>query len=235
MTTPSVVQHTEASKRVLSGLSTPELMLTETMPTTVQKADSGVVIPTAPKTVFTTTPVTVRPTITKDAQKTVETTQKQKTSRGERKISRGEQATTEPEPELNFTFKPYVKTNLSTAQFNKILDGTGLDGYGESYYRLEQKHDINGVYAMSVAFLESGYGKHLINRNNFYGMRGDGGWLSFDSPSENIAYFGKLMMRDCYTSKETISGIGTVYCPDPIEDWAGQVKGIMRRSYDKVS
>lgn len=132
-----------------------------------------------------------------------------------------------------FTYNPYIKSNLSVEQYNKILAGTGLAGCGESYYRMEQEYNVNGLFALSVACLESGYGKHKANTNNFYGMRSSKGWMAFESPDANIQYFGKLMNKSLYKGKD-ILGIGATYCPGTHVDWANKVKSIMSNSFNKL-
>ena len=132
-----------------------------------------------------------------------------------------------------FTYNPYIKSNLSVEQYNKILAGTGLAGCGESYYRMEQEYNVNGLFALSVACLESGYGKHRASTNNFYGMRSSKGWMSFESPDANIQYFGKLMNKSLYKGKD-ILGIGATYCPGTHVDWANKVKSIMSNSFNKI-
>ena len=132
-----------------------------------------------------------------------------------------------------FTYNPYVKSNLSVEQYNKILAGTGLAGCGESYYNMEQTYNVNGLFALSVACLESGYGKYRANTNNFYGMRSSKGWMSFETPDANIQYFGKLMNKSCYYGKD-ILGIGATYCPGTYQDWVGKVKSIMSLSFNKL-
>ena len=131
------------------------------------------------------------------------------------------------------TYNPFVKTGLTAEQFNTILAGTGLEGCGQSYYNMEQTYGVNGVFAISVAFHESGYGKYKANTNNFYGMRGNSGWMAFESPDANIQYFGKLMNKSMYYGK-SILGIGQVYCPGTHTSWANAVKGMMDRCYKKV-
>ena len=132
-----------------------------------------------------------------------------------------------------FTYNPYVKSNLSVEQYNKILAGTGLAGCGESYYNMEQTYNVNGLFALSVACLESGYGKYKANTNNFYGMRSSKGWMSFETPDANIQYFGKLMNKSCYYGKD-ILGIGATYCPGTYQDWASKVKSIMSYNFGKL-
>ena len=132
-----------------------------------------------------------------------------------------------------FTYNPFIKSNLSVEQYNKILAGTGLAGCGESYYNMEQTYGVNGLFALSVACLESGYGKHRANTNNFYGMRSSKGWMSFESPDANIQYFGQLMNKSLYKGKDILS-IGATYCPGTHVDWATKVKSIMSNSFNKL-
>ena len=130
-----------------------------------------------------------------------------------------------------FTYNPYVKSNLSIEQYNTILEGTGLEGCGESYYNMEQTYNVNGLFALSVACQESGYGRYLANTYNFYGMRGSKGWMSFESPDANIQYFGELMNKSLYYGKD-ILGIAATYCPGTHEHWASCVKSLMERNFN---
>lgn len=130
-----------------------------------------------------------------------------------------------------FTYNPYIKSNLSIEQYNIILKGTGLEGCGESYYNMEQTYNINGLFALSVACQESGFGRYLSNKNNFYGMRNSKGWMSFESPDANIQYFGELMNKSLYYGKD-IYGIAATYCPGTDEHWASCVMSLMKRNFN---
>ncbi len=130
-----------------------------------------------------------------------------------------------------FTYDPYVKSNLSIEQYNIILKGTGLEGCGESYYNMEQTYNVNGLFALSVACQESGFGRYLANTNNFYGMRSSKGWMSFETPDANIQYFGKLMNKSLYYGKD-ILGIAKTYCPGTHEHWASCVRSLMQRNFN---
>ena len=131
------------------------------------------------------------------------------------------------------SYNPFFKSGLSVSQFNKILEGTGLEGNGESYYKMENEYGVNGIFAISVAFHESGYGKYRANSNNFYGMRSSKGWMKFESPDANIQYFGELMQRKWYYGKD-ITGIAKVYCPDTYTSWAAGIKSMMRNCWEKI-
>lgn len=132
-----------------------------------------------------------------------------------------------------FTYNPFIMSNLSVEQYNKILEGTKLEGFGEFYYDMELRHEVNGLFAVSVACLESGYGKYRANINNYYGMKNADGWMEFDSPEENIQYFGRLMNKPLYFGKN-IYEIGDIYCPSGDNYWATSVRSIMRSNFEKL-
>ena len=131
------------------------------------------------------------------------------------------------------SYNPFIKSGLTVEQYNKILKGTGLEGCGQSFYTMEETYSVNGLFAIGVAFHESGYGKHKANTNNFYGMRGNSGWMSFESPDANIQYFGKLMNKSLYKGK-SIENIGKVYCPGTYLHWAEAIKSMMKSSFNKI-
>lgn len=137
------------------------------------------------------------------------------------------------ESQARLTFDPFNKSNLTEEQFNKILEGTVMKGQGSSFSKVEEEYGVNGLFAIAVAFHESGYGKHQANKNNLYGMRGSKGWMSFDSMNENILYFGKLMNKERYFGK-SIEQIGKVYCPPTPTSWAKSVKKMMTEIYKKI-
>lgn len=135
--------------------------------------------------------------------------------------------------EAILSYNPFIKSNLSVEQYNIILKGTGLEGCGQSFYNMEQSYDVNGLFAIGVAFHESAYGRAKANTNNFYGMRGNNGWMAFSSPDENIQYFGRLMNKSLYYGKSIVN-IGKIYCPGTYDSWASKVKFMMRSSFDKI-
>ena len=50
-----------------------------------------------------------------------------------------------------------VISNLKANDFNKMLEGTNLHGLGAALEQAEKEHNINGLYLMGLACLESGY------------------------------------------------------------------------------
>lgn len=136
------------------------------------------------------------------------------------------------ESQAKLTLNPFEKSNLTVEQYNNILKGTGLEGTGQSFYTMEHTYNVNGLFALSVAFQESGYGRHKANTNNYFGMRGNKGWMAFESTDANIQYFGRLMNKDLYKGKDIVQ-IGKRYCPGTYKDWADKVQFLMKKYFKK--
>lgn len=127
---------------------------------------------------------------------------------------------------INITMNIFEKTNFSADQLNRILS-KGLSGYGEAFYNMEQKYNINAIFAISVAELESGNGTSYAfrNKNNAFGI---GPGKRFDSVISGIEYFGQLMNKPLYYGK-SISAVGNIYCVGG--NWANKVKSLMYNNY----
>lgn len=59
--------------------------------------------------------------------------------------------------ELTTTSDLRIMSNLKAEDFNKMLEGTNLNGLGAALEQAEKEHNINGLYLMGLACLESGY------------------------------------------------------------------------------
>lgn len=129
---------------------------------------------------------------------------------------------------------PFYITHFTTADYNKILKGTHLAGYGHYFKKIEDKYKVNGLFAISVATQESGLGRSELakNNNNFYGIkRGEDAWAKFDSKEDGILYFGELMNKSRYRGK-TIRQIAPIYCNS---EWGERVSSIMSRYLKKIT
>lgn len=64
-------------------------------------------------------------------------------------------------------------SGVSAEDLNYLLANTGLAGLGASFVSLEQRYQINAVFAMAHAAEESGWGNSYLaqNRNNIFGIR----------------------------------------------------------------
>lgn len=130
-----------------------------------------------------------------------------------------------------FTYNVFQKSNLSAEQLNKILSGTGLAGYGQSFYNMEQTHGVNALFALSVGAHESANFYKTANWNNYFGFKGNSGWMSFSSPDACIMYFGQLMNTRAYYGK-SIERIAVIYCD---ANWTRHVKAHMVEKWRKLS
>ena len=128
---------------------------------------------------------------------------------------------------------PFYITHTTIEEYELILKGSRLEGYGYCFKQIEDQYGVNGLFAVSVATLESGLGKSSLGKsnNNFYGIRGgSSSWAKFDSVESGILYFGKLMNKSHYYGK-TITRIAPIYCN---ADWANKVSSIMTRYINKI-
>lgn len=124
------------------------------------------------------------------------------------------------------------KSGFSAEQFNTIIDtafakmnksSTALTGIGEGLYQAEQQYNVNGLYLLGIASLESGWGtsNYAKSYNNLYGLVGK----KFDSVDECSLYMGKLI-RENYIDKgyDTLAKIQTKYCPSGGSKWVSDIK-----------
>ena len=126
---------------------------------------------------------------------------------------------------------PHSKSNLSIEEINDMLVNTGLEFQGEAFYDMENTYNVNALFAMGVAMHESANGYQKANTHNYFGFRGNNGWMSFSSAYDCIQYFGKLIHNN-YSNKTTIAAIQTKYCPDG-SPWTTKVKEHMNQLKQK--
>lgn len=130
------------------------------------------------------------------------------------------------------TMNPHSKSNLSVDELNKMLMNTGLEFQGQAFYDMENTYNVNALFAMGVAMHESANGYQKANTNNYFGFRGNNGWMSFNSSYDCIQYFGKLI-HEYYPNRYTIYDIQRKYCPDG-SPWGDLVKQHMRELKTKI-
>lgn len=126
---------------------------------------------------------------------------------------------------------PHSKSNLSVEELNEMLDNTGLESQGQAFYDMENTYNVNALFAMGVAMHESANGFKKANTHNYFGFRGNNGWMSFSSAYDCIQYFGKLIHNN-YSNRNTIAAIQTKYCPDG-SPWTSRVKEHMNQLKQK--
>ena len=124
------------------------------------------------------------------------------------------------------------KSGFTAGQFNEIINTTltkmnkntsVLYDIGSGLYSAEQEYNINGLYLLGIASLESGWGKSKMatSNNNIYGLVG----LNFDSINDCSEYMGKLI-RNSYIDKgySDLSKIQSKYCPNGGTKWVTDIQ-----------
>jgi hypothetical protein len=121
------------------------------------------------------------------------------------------------------------KSGLSLDELKKLTRGTGLEGTEEAFLTIEVTNNVNALFALSVAKLESASGNSALarNQNNLFGFRGHSGWMSFKTKTDSVIFFGRLIESN-YVGKgfDTVDKIGPRYA-EGSTTWAEKVKAIM--------
>ena len=123
------------------------------------------------------------------------------------------------------------KSGYSEEQFQSIIDNvftsmnkqkTSMTTIADSLYKVEQEYDVNGLYLLGIASLESGWGTSGLatKSNNLYGLIG----RKFNSVDECTEYMGSWI-RSTYIDKgyDTLAKIQTKYCPNGGTKWINDV------------
>lgn len=72
--------------------------------------------------------------------------------------------------DINFDIR--TKSGLTADQLNALVAGHGLAGTGQSFVNGENTHNINALFALAHAIIESAWGDsyYAMNRNNLFGL-----------------------------------------------------------------
>ena len=129
------------------------------------------------------------------------------------------------------------KSGYTAEQFDAIINKvftdmnkeiTSMTTIGDSLYTIEQEYDVNGLYLLGIASLESGWGTSGLatKSNNIYGLLG----RKFDSVDKCTEYMGSWI-RSEYIDKgyDTLDKIQTKYCPNGGSKWINHVTWCMNR------
>lgn len=120
---------------------------------------------------------------------------------------------------------PFYRTNISAKTYNMLLEGSNMEGLGEYFYEMEFRNQINGLFAIAVAKYASDCGNTELAKthNNFYNIKNEEDWATFETAQEGVMYFGNLMNRDWYYG-ETLNTVGVRYC-DKV--WATRISELI--------
>ena len=124
-----------------------------------------------------------------------------------------------------------TKSDITAEQLNAKLQNR-LKGCGQHFIDAQEEYGVNAEFLAAIAIHESGNGSSAAARrkNNFFGLMGSRGQLSFATPREcimtaarNISkpngyYFGR--------GRYTIASIGRRYASD--RRWASRIVATMK-------
>ena len=129
-----------------------------------------------------------------------------------------------------------------TKHFNEVYyDFIGL---GQYFYEAEQAYGVNSVFLLSIAILESGWGKSTLaqTKNNLFGYQAydndPNKAMYFSSKAEAIHTVGSHLAKNYlrsdgkYYNGATPAGVNVMYCSGG--EWASKVVSIMNKVMDSV-
>ena len=124
-----------------------------------------------------------------------------------------------------------TKSDITAAQLDAKLENR-LKGCGQYFIDAQEKYGINAEFLAAIAIHESGNGSSAAARrkNNFFGLMGKRGQLSFDTPQECIECAAKTLTKPggyyFGRGRYTISSIGKRYASD--KKWSKRVVATMQ-------
>lgn len=140
---------------------------------------------------------------------------------------------------INLNSSPYTVTNLTGEQFNTIIENLFskygispsenlLHNCGDALEQMEKTYGVNGLFVMSISWMESGSKTSTLarNHNNMTSIYGSNGLNTYSSPSECIMNTGRILKDNYYTNRgcRSASDIGSIYCP-PNPNWSNSITG----------
>lgn len=127
-------------------------------------------------------------------------------------------------------FTEIIKTAFAGMNKTETLFST----LGEGLYQAEQEYDVNGLYLLGIASLESGWGtsSYAKNKNNIYGLVG----MDFDSLTDCTVYMGKLIRNSYLNAGYTsLYSIQRKYCPNGGSTWVNNVTWCANKYIDAAT
>lgn len=124
-----------------------------------------------------------------------------------------------------------TKSDITAAQLDARLENR-LKGCGQYFIDAQEEYGINAEFLAAIAIHESGNGSSVAARrkNNFFGLMGRKGQLSFKTPQECIDYAARTLTKpDGYyfgRGRYTIRSIGKRYATN--KSWSKRVVSTMK-------
>ena len=129
------------------------------------------------------------------------------------------------------TYDVRIKSDITAEQLNAKLKNR-LEGCGQYFIEAQEKYGVNAEFLAAIAILESGNGSSAAARrkNNFFGLMGKRGQLSFENQRECILCAAKNISKPngyYYAKKRyTIGSIGKKWAAD--KKWSSKVVMTMK-------
>lgn len=137
-----------------------------------------------------------------------------------------------------------IPSNLTGEELDIMLEGTALHGLGQTFAEAEQKYNVNSLYMLGLACLESGYGtsKYATDRYNLYGFgaydRNPDLAKRFDGWVDSTMFVASYLQRNYLTEGAiyfhgyTPEGIDVKYASDPMH--GEKIISIVERLEEKL-
>ena len=128
-------------------------------------------------------------------------------------------------------FDTRTKSDITAEQLNTKLKNK-LNGCGQYFINAQNKYGVNAEFLAAIAIHESGNGSSRAARtkNNFFGLMGKKGQLTFSSPEECIECLAKNLTKKngFYFGRGlyTIQKIGRRYAAD--KRWSSRIVATMK-------
>ncbi len=142
-------------------------------------------------------------------------------------------------------YNPYnlrEKSNLSRKQIYSLLEGSNLQVLANSYYEMENNHNVNAIFLMALNMEESGHGKSdlaLLN-NNIGGVKSaTGEWATFNDWNHSLEYITNLIDEmylsedGAYYNGSSIYAVNIRYCEG--NQWAYNLNTIAMELLERAN
>ena len=151
-----------------------------------------------------------------------------------------------PEPLQLSTNDISVPSNAEAEEINFVLEGTGMEGIGESIVACEKEYGVNSFILCAIIAQETSWGNSRRARedNNLAGLgvyEASSVGFKFSSKHDSIKYLAKLIGQDYispggkfYVGGKSIKLVSATYTPPCQEEWSRNVTSISRSLYDKA-
>lgn len=138
----------------------------------------------------------------------------------------------------------HLRSGLTPAELDQVLSDTPFAGLGSAFYEAEQTYGVNALALISIAALESGWGRseYALVRNNLFGY---GAYthdpdqaVHFDSWYDSIQAAARTLAEDYlhpegrYYQGGTLAAIGPIWAADP--EWAVKICDIIGELLSRV-